>query len=220
MIAEQQNPTIEEQKALLQLIKFTPRTYKIEIEGRGGEIVVGSVERATYDYLLSNYINIEELIEDADNDLEVPTDHLFILDGEWYDCDNLAHENGAEMTDISCIVVYDELSNEIWRHPLNIATLEESNIGVEEIAECYIENLPPGSAAFVGQSYEKGLFFGGEFLIKDEFDPTKIKIEYSDIEGWVIFSSIQYNGEYVDNEEYDTIDKGTMFDLQLIEHNS
>lgn len=218
MSEENKDPSLDEQRELLQTIKFTPKTYKVEILGRGGEIVVGKIDREAYDYLLDNGIDIEDFIDDEENDLEVPEEYQFITEGAWYECDNLAHENGAEMSDFSEVVVYDEHGKEVWRVNLDIGNLDNFDIEVEEIAECYIEELNNGTAVFVGQSTEKGQFFGGEFVIKSEFDHTKFKIEYSDIEGWNIFSSIQYNGEYIDNTEYNTTGKGIMFDLQLIEN--
>lgn len=217
MSEETKDPTIEEQRELLETIKFTPCTYKVDIIGRGGEIVVGKVPREAYDYLLDNQIDIEDFIDDEENDFEVPEEYQFITEGAWYECDNLAHENGAEMSSSSEIVVYDEHNTEVWRGFLDIDNLSNNDIEFEEIAECYIDDLPEGTAVFVGQTSEKGQFFGGEFVIKQKFDPTKFKIEYSDIEGWNIFSSIQYNGEYIDNNEYGTTSKGMVFDLQLIE---
>lgn len=218
MSEEIKNPSVEEQRELLQTIKFTPRRYKIVVEGRGGEIVIGKVDRDAYDYLEDNDIDISDFIDDEDNDLEVPDEYLFIQDGAWFDLDDIAHENGATMDDLSDIVVFDEKGNEVWRHSLDTSTLEDDEIGVEEIDECYIsDKLEDGEVAFIGQSLEKGLFFGGEFTLKDEFDPSKIKIEYSDIEGWNIFSSVQYDGEYIDTVDYDTNGKGMDFQLILIE---
>ena len=218
MSEENKVPSIEEQRALLQTIKFPPRKYKIEVEGSGGEIVVGNISREAYDYLEFNDIYIDDFIDDEDNDLEVPDEFRFIQDGAWYEVDDIAHENGAEMSDFSDIVVYDERGIEVWRHSLDPSSLEDDEIGIEEIAECYVtEDLADGTAVFIGQSVEKGLFFGGEFTLTDTFDPSKIKIEYSDIEGWMIFSSVQYDGVYIDNVEYDTVGKGSEFQMILVE---
>lgn len=218
MSEENKDPSVEEQRELLQTIKFTPRQYKIEVEGRGGEIVIGTVSREAYDYLEDNDIDINDFIDDEDNDLEVPEEYRFIQDGAWFDLDDIAHENGASMDDLSDIVIYDENGNEVWRHSLDTTSLESDNIDFEEIDECYAnDKLDDGDVVFIGQSLEKGLFFGGEFTLKDEFDPTKIKIEYSVIEGWAIFSSVQYDGEYIDTTEYDTHGKGMDFELRIIE---
>jgi|694.fasta_scaffold30275_9 hypothetical protein len=218
MSEEIKDPTPDEQRTLLQTIKFPPRKYKVEVSGRGGEIVIGKVDRDAYDYLEDNDIDINDFIDDEDNELEVPEEYRFIEEGNWYDLDDIAHENGATIDDLSEIFVYDEKGKEVWRHSLDITSLEDDEIGIEEIEECYItDKLEDGEVAFIGQSVEKGLFFGGEFTIKDEFDPTKIKIEYSDIEGWSLLSSIQYDGEYIDTVEYDTTGKGIEFDLILVE---
>ena len=210
-----ENPSVEEQRELLQTIKFPPRQYKIEISGRGGEIVIGSVSREAYDYLEEYEIDINDMIEDEDNELEIPEEYLFIENGFWEECDNIAHENGATMDDLSIITVYDEKGNSVWSGNLSLDYLYKNDIDYDEIAEIYVHERDDIEVAFIGQSTEKGLFFGGEFTLKDEFDPTKLKIEYSDIDGWSIFSSIQYDGEYVDNVEYETDNKGVYFDLIL-----
>ena len=83
------NPSLAEQRELLQTIKFPPRLYKIEISGRGGEIVIGSVSREAYDYLEEYEIDINDMIEDEDNELEIPEEYLFIENGLWEECDKI-----------------------------------------------------------------------------------------------------------------------------------
>lgn len=217
MTEENKDPTIESQRELLQTIKFPPRKYKIEVSGRGGEIVVGRVSRDAYDYLNDNDIDINDFIDDEDNDYEIPEEYRFIQNGEWYECDDIAHENGATMDDLSIVSVYDENGKEVWSGSLDCGILDDNDIEADEIAEVYTANREDLEAVFIGQSVEKGLFFGGDFTIKSEFDPTKLKFEYSDIEGWLLLSSIQYDGEYIDNYEYDTIGKSMEFDLYLID---
>lgn len=219
MTEENRDPTIEEQRELLQTIKFPPRKYKIEVSGRGGEIVVGKVSREAYDYLNDNDIDINDFIDDEDNEYEVPEEYRFIQNGEWYACDDIAHENGATMDDLSIVTVYDDTGKEVWSGTLDTEFLENNQIGSEEIEEVYTSERKDLEAVFIGQSVEKGLLFGGEFTIKSEFDHTKLKFEHSDIEGWVLLSSIQYDDEYIDNVEYDTIGKGMDFDLLLINDN-
>lgn len=216
MTQDIKDPTIEEQQDLLQTIKFPPRKYKIEVSGRGGEIVVGSVSREAYEYLADNDIDINDFIDDEYNDLEVPEEYRFIQNGDWYECDDVAHENGATMDDLSVVSVYDDTGKEVWSGTLDTDFLENNQIAVEEIDEVYTSERKDLEAVFIGQSVEKGLFFGGEFTIKSEFDPSKLKFECSDIEGWVLLSSIQYDNEYIDNHEYDTIGKSMEFDLFLI----
>jgi len=195
---------------------LTSRTYKIEISGNGGEIVVGKVNRAAYDYLDKYEIDITEMVDDAHNELEIPAEYLIIKNGVWEECDNIAHENGATMDALSTITVYDEMGDKVWTAPLDIDYLTTNNIECEKIAEQYIHGLIDLDAVFKGQSTEKGLFFGGTFTSLSEFIPSQLKFEYSNIDGWVIFASIQYDGDYVDNYEYDTKITDMFFDLILI----
>ena len=41
--------TITEQEKLIEVLKFTPRTYKIQLWGYGGEYIMGTVDRKIYD---------------------------------------------------------------------------------------------------------------------------------------------------------------------------
>ena len=41
--------TNKQKEELMQTLKFTPRNYKIEIVGRGGEIYWGKIDRKIYD---------------------------------------------------------------------------------------------------------------------------------------------------------------------------
>ena len=51
--------TIKEQEELVEVLKFTPRTYRIELGAYGGEVYAGRVDRATYEYFKENNIDIE-----------------------------------------------------------------------------------------------------------------------------------------------------------------
>jgi hypothetical protein len=42
--------TKEEKQELMDILKFTPCTYTIQMWGYGGEYVMGTVERKIYDY--------------------------------------------------------------------------------------------------------------------------------------------------------------------------
>ena len=50
--------TINEQEHLIQVLKFTPRTYKIQMWGYGGEYVMGSVDRKIYDYFRHRRLDV------------------------------------------------------------------------------------------------------------------------------------------------------------------
>lgn len=185
--------------------------YRIEISGRGGEIVVGTVSQDTYDYFDSHGVIIEEYASDLENEQEVPEKFQPFEPGEWHDCDDIAHEFGTD-TDNTFITVTDEdnkvlLDNVDYSNLLRLgANSECDNIFPEDILEA-------GATFFVGQSYEKGLFYSFE-VETDVFDVSRLTICTTDVDGWELVTSIQYNGEDLEDlDEMSTDVKG--FDASL-----
>ena len=211
--------TEQEKEELMQTLKFTPRTYRVSVHGRGGEIVIGKISREAYDYWKSKEDSedgsLDSYVADWDNELSVPDEFRIFEPGEWHDCDDIAHACGASMED-SIITVYDENGDEVWQHSTECASLDESEIPHEGIDEVYLEDLPDGTCAFVGQAVEKGTFFGGDLPLSSPFDPKKLEIAYSDIEGWLLIDGISYDGEGIDNEDYDTVGKGDNYSIHVV----
>ena len=200
--------TIKEQEELIQTLKFTPRTYRIELGAYGGEIYIGSVERKIYDYFKNNNIDIEEYASSWDDELGVPEEFQPFPAGSAYECDNLIHASGATMDDGNTVEVFDENNNMVWSCSLDTGSLESAGVKTEEDEEFYLEdNLPEGQVAFYGAQGEKGLLFGGNIELKAPFDPSKLKICYCDADGWQLSNGIMYDGEDVDNNDYSTTGK-------------
>ena len=95
--------TKKQKEQLMQTLKFTPRTYTVMLSGYGGEIVLGSVPRKQYEYFRDNNIDIEEFASDWDNESEVPEEMQPFEPGSWHECDDVAHENGCELSDSNYI---------------------------------------------------------------------------------------------------------------------
>jgi len=208
---------ITQQEELIEVLKFTPRTYKIYMHGYGGEIVMGTVDRSTYEYFTENDISLEDYATNyiEDEEITVPEEHQFISAGEWYDCDNIAHNSGVEMNSACTVVVEDEKGNIIWQHNLDVGELDEFGIECECFNEYYPADKGSGVSVFIGQSVEKGTFFGGDIHLTQPFDPKKLKFGYNDVNGWELLETVTYNDEDIDNEDYSTTGKGYEFDLVL-----
>jgi hypothetical protein len=58
--------TKAEKEKLMEVLKFTPRTYKIQMWGYGGEKVMGTVDRKIYDYFKSRRIDLMDYCWDSD----------------------------------------------------------------------------------------------------------------------------------------------------------
>ena len=208
--------TNDEKEQLIATLKFTPRTYKVELVGRGGEISIGTVKPAVYEYFDTNDIDIEEFAGDWDNELEVPEEFQPFTPGEWHDCDDIAHETGADITS-SMIRVYDELGNPVWESDLDLDALAKHSIEMNCYEEVYPDDTAPaGSYYYIGQSVEKGLFFEGEIHLTAPFDPKLLSLSYGDYDGWELCNSVVYNGEDIDNENYDTSGKGMYHSLNRV----
>ena len=58
--------TIDEQNKLIEVLKFTPRTYKIQLWGYGGEYIMGTVDRKIYDYFRYHRLSLSDFAWDSD----------------------------------------------------------------------------------------------------------------------------------------------------------
>ena len=205
---------IKEQEELIQTLKFTPRTYRVMLSGYGGEIVLGSVPRVQYQYFQDNSIDLEDYANDWDNEMEVPEEMQPFSPGEWHDCDDVAHESGCELSDYNYITVSDEKGKEHWQCKLGYSELADAGVEVDETEEslCSDRSDRENTVGFIGQSVEKGCFFEGELNLTAPFDPAKLAINYSDIEGWSIITGVTYDGEDIEGYDgYDTRGKSSEF---------
>ena len=204
----------EQADKFVEALKFTPRTYRVMLSGYGGEIVLGSVAREQYEYFRDNEIDIEEYAWDCDNEQEVPEEMQPFTPGEWHSCDDVAHESGCELSDYNYITVTDENGKDHWQCKLGYSELADAGVEVDETEEslCSDRSDRENTVGFIGQSVEKGCFFEGELNLTAPFDPAKLAINYSDIEGWSIITGVTYDGEDIEGYDgYDTRGKSSEF---------
>lgn len=205
---------LKEQEELVAILKFTPRTYRVMLSGYGGEIVLGSVPREQYQYFRDNEIDIEEYAWDCDNEQSVPEEMQPFTPGEWHSCDDVAHESGCELSEYNYITVTDENGKDHWECKLGYSELTDAGVEVDETEEslCSDRSDRENTVGFIGQSVEKGVFFEGELNLTAPFDPAKLAINYSDIEGWSIITGVTYDGEDIEGYDgYDTRGKSSEF---------
>ena len=201
----------EQAEKFVEALKFTPMEVTVSLYGYGGEIVLGHVSQESVDYFDENDIDLDEFSTDWDNESEVPEDKQPFTPGEWHNCDDIAHEYGAEMNSSCRIVVEDENGNTIWEHNLDTAELYDSGVDYDCTTEEYAsEHSGP---VFKAQSTEKGCFFNATFTLRAPFDPTKLKLTGCDVEGWELCSTVEYDGEELDNDGGDTNGKGLWFEF-------
>lgn len=208
--------TKAEKEKLVEVLKWTPRTYNISIYGYGGEIAMGKIDRATVDHFRENKISVENYATSWDDDgdeFDVPEELQPFTPGSWYDCDNIEHCSGPEFGGAT-IEVRDENGEVVWEQELG-HSLEDQGCTVECFCDEQIdEYCNDEQAVFVGQSFEKGTFFDGEFELKQPFDPAKFKFTYSDVAGWSILNVVEYDGEDIDGSGgYSTTGKSSEYNF-------
>jgi hypothetical protein len=185
-------------------------TVQITIRGYGGECYMGKIDRKTYEYFKKNEIDIEQLANDFDDDKWdfIPEEHRIFPPGSPYECSDLGHQSGATMDSGSTITVKDQDGNDIWESDLDLKVLQKKGVKINPFDEAVIDSFEPGTVIFWGGQGEKGTFFNGEIQINEPFDPKKLAISYSNLDGWHISSGVEYDGEEVDGSNgYDTVGK-------------
>ena len=216
--------TIEEQQKLIEVLKFTPRTYKISMWGYGGEKVMGTVERDVWDYCMEHQVDLSEIAwsdeETVQDEMNLDVDHLPFTPGSWYECDDMAHTNGVSRN-AGTLQIEDENGTVIFEK-----RLEDMDGGSDDVPEwscndeAWIGSKPVGTVVFVGSSNEKGTFFEGNIELTQPFDITKLTLGYDDIDGEELVNSVTYDDEDIDNFGGSTDGKSSDFGMYLVMDNN
>ena len=173
--AEVAEPTAEEleaqkkadQKKFIEILKFTPRTYKISMWGYGGEKVMGTVSREIYDYCLENCVDLSEIAwgdeDTVQEEMGLDIDMLPFPPGSWYECDDMAHTSGVSRN-AGTLQIEDENGNVIFEKSLD--DIGGGGCDGEPDWSCrdeaWIVSKPVGTVVFIFTSNEKCTFFEGE----------------------------------------------------------
>ena len=149
---------IAEQEKLIEVLKFTPRTYKICMWGYGGEKVMGTVDRKIYDYFKQRRLDLSDFAWDSDyaDENNIPEEMWPFPPGSWYECDNMGHVNGVSRS-AGTLQILDENSDTVFEK-----SFDAINGGDEDSPdwscgdEVWIGSQADGTVVFLGSSNEKG----------------------------------------------------------------
>lgn len=217
--------TKKEQQELIEILKFTPRTYKISMWGYGGEKVMGTVDPKVWDYCLKNRIDLVDLAwgdyDEIIEDQKLDPDMLPFTPGSWYECDNMGHVNGVSRSS-GTLQITDENNNIVFeKHFDNIV-----GGGVDGEPdwccndEIWIGSRSKGEVVFVGSSNEKGTFFEGDIELRAPFNIEKLELHYEEIDGEEIINGAYYDGEEICNDGGSTDGKSSdMVMVRIIDDN-
>jgi hypothetical protein len=202
---------------LVEVLKFTPRTYKISMWGYGGEKVMGTVDKKVWDYCMENQVDLSDLAWDSDaaEKMGLDEDLLPFPPGSWYECDNMAHVNGVSRN-AGTLQIEDENGEVVFERSLEDCDGGEDSPEWSCFDEAWIGSRKKGEVVFVGSSNEKGTFFEGEIELTAPFDITKLTLQYDEVDGEELVNCVQYDGDEIDNNGGGTDGKSSDFDMCLV----
>lgn len=173
------------------------KTYEIEIYGYGAEVIMGTLTDVQYDFwipyadkeseALNSHLFWDSTSEEEGNPVTDPEDERFL--GEWHELDDIVH---------TCAVLWDNCKVEII-DPSN-GDIVWSSVDLEITKTEFYDPDDMEGKFIKAWSSEKGMFYGGEFKIDGEFDPSKLKFYASNIDCEVFVDSVEYDNEVIEND--------------------
>lgn len=206
--------TKKQKEELMEILKFTPRTYKITMWGYGGEYVMGTVDRRIYDYFKHRRLDLSDFAWDHDyaEEHNIPEEMWPFPPGSWYECDDMGHVHGVDRNS-GTLQIEDEKGETIIERSLE--DIDGCDIGLSCGDEVWVDSKDPGTVVFVGSSGEKGTFFEGEINLTAPFNQEKLIICYDDFDGNDVVSSVEYDGEEIENWGANTNGKSSDFGFYI-----
>ena len=215
--------TNEEKEKLVEVLKFTPRTYTMCIWGYGVEHAFGFIpNQGAVKYIEDNELDWEEVMwKDIDEwtaEGHKASDHPLMSDGDgeylhdWSDIDDLGRCWGAEQCDYTKVEILDENGDEVVEFATDTDTLEKLGVEWSWDYEADIDNvekakewIKKGKYVAHSRSIEKGTFFEADIELTEPFDISKLELNGSSINDWApIIDSVTYDGVDLDNYGGDT----------------
>jgi hypothetical protein len=210
-------PTIQEQEKLIEILKFTPRTYTVQMWGYGGEYVMGTVDRTIYDYFRHRRLSLMDYAWDSDyaEENNVPEEMQPFPSGSWYECNDMGHCHGVDRG-AGTLQILDENDDVVYERSLeDVDGYSDDSPEMEGGEEVWVDMKPAGTVVFVGNSSDKGTFFEGKIDLTSPFDITKLTLGYDEIDGNEVINKVTYDGDDVDNYGGDTSGKSSDFGFYI-----
>jgi hypothetical protein len=169
------------------------------------------VKREIYDYFRSRRLDVSDFAWNSDyaEVHNIPEDMWPFSPGSWYECDDMAHTNGVVL-DSGTVQIEDEEGVEVLRSSLD-AFQDEDCPEFDYADAVFIDDQPPGTVVFIGNSNEKGTFFEGSIDLTAPFDINKLTFHVEDVDGSDVVVGVSYGDESIDNWGGDTTGKSSEF---------
>jgi hypothetical protein len=173
------------------------------------------VDRKVYDYFKRRRLDLSDYAWDHSDETDVPEEMQPFYPGQWHDCDDLGHAWGVDRNSGTLQVLNENDEPVYERSTDDIDGYSEDSPEWRGDVEAWIDMKDPGTVVFLGTSSEKGTFFEGKLELQSPFDITKLSLEYSEIDGNEVITSVYYNDEVIDNWGGSTSGKGSDFGFYI-----
>jgi hypothetical protein len=185
----------------------------LEINGRGGEIVMFPLSSFAYEYWLSRDegLLIDYLCE-GNNGMH-PQDADFAIDNNnvhrpWYELDDLGHFFGAhpEFCDVQIVIEVSGKRKKILNNGLvKAVTKSKSKMITKSHLKKNLRDRVPAVQIF---SYEKGCFFNGKFEFNSNKDFQKLEFQITTFSQESLVTSVMFDGKEIEDLQGGTTGKG------------
>ena len=201
-------PTLQQKKHLIQAIKTPQRFFRINITRYGGEVAMGKITKDQYDYWCDNDY-FEQYMIDVDHDpdranSDIPDKAQF--NKPFYEYEDICHLSGPELADGQMIYVeeMDKLGKPASSEDEEYDFIKDIEIDMADLNKlgakviCAEEHHASSKSLkdhyyFFGQYFNKGGWSTEMFKTGPEgFDPSKLKIEYVNADGFKVLNEIIY----------------------------
>lgn len=186
--------------------------YEIELYGYGGEHVLGKLTKEQYDFWVDNQDDgldshvFWDPTDDADGDNPITDEEDPRFLGYWHDLDDIEHISGADVDACRFVVTSLDSGEEIY-------TSEEPK--VLDTTDIYVQDQKSGYY-WTAYASEKGQHFYAELEIDGDFDPEKLAVYVTNLDGEHIIDEVVYDGETLDNEGGSTDTKSQGYDFHEV----
>lgn len=191
--------------------------YRVELSGGSAIAVLTRIRQDTYAFLQERNLDMSDYVTDWDNEMGMPDYMKPFPPDTWWQLDEGYHDDGAEgiiFDEGNNITIEDEDFNNVWESTLDEKILKNKIKKIEIESESKVDDFPYESIVFVGVVYE-GSTYSYDIQTEESFDPKKLSIKYSVINGTKVVTSIDYEGGEVDRDGSDTTNKGADLTIEI-----
>jgi len=201
----------KKKKELVKAIKNPNRYFKLDFGRYGGEVAMGEITKAQYDYWSEKgHDEFSDYMSQLGFDMhvankDIPKEAQF--DREFYEYEDICHMSGPELASSQTMTITecDKDGHSMQDDEGNF--LQDKVIDVDDFEKHKIETLclgehDSGSESCIdkyfmfGQYFNKGVWYTEEIITTDHrgLDLKKLKINYENADGFKVFYDVQYDG--------------------------